>query len=105
MEQSSKLAKLFMDFMTDYRGVVIVIVVLPLSFMVESFFEWRDWVYRTFQVAPLLHDKRVKEVQEQVRVWAASGLRGKKLMCTARKAFLTMSTRTATFKVSCYLPL
>jgi hypothetical protein len=51
------------------------------------------------QVAPRMHDRRVAEVQAQVQRWHASGLRGKKLMCTARKAFLTMSTRTATFKV------
>ncbi|KAG5176936.1 hypothetical protein JKP88DRAFT_189544 [Tribonema minus] len=90
-----------MNFMTEYRGIVIVSVVLPLSFCVELFFEWRDWFYRTFQVAPLLHDRRVAEVQAQVQRWNAAGLRGKKLMCTARKAFLTMSTRTATFKEDC----
>jgi hypothetical protein len=58
-------------------------------------------LWRAFeQVAPLLHDRRVAEVQAQVKAWNAAGLRGKKLMCTARQAFLTMSTRTATFKVS-----
>jgi hypothetical protein len=39
-----------MDFMTEHRGVVIVLVVLPLSFLMETCFEWRDWFYRTFQV-------------------------------------------------------
>ncbi len=50
------------------------------------------------QVAPKLHDLRVRKVQEQVRRWNAAGLRGKKTMCTARASWLTMSTRTATFK-------
>jgi hypothetical protein len=36
--------------MTEYRGIVIVTVVLPLSFSIELFFEFRDWFYRTFQV-------------------------------------------------------
>lgn len=53
----------WMNFMTQYRGVIMVMVVLPLSFLFEQFFEWRDWFYRTFQVAPKLHDARVKRVQ------------------------------------------
>ena len=87
--------------MTDYRGVIMVLVVLPLSFLFEQYFELRDWFFRTFQVAPKLHDARVRRVQEQVRRWNAAGLRGKKTMCTARASWLTMSTRTATFKEDC----
>lgn len=55
--------KFWMNFMTEYRGVIMVLVVLPLSFLFEQYFEWRDWVYRTFQVAPKLHDARVRRVQ------------------------------------------
>lgn len=33
--------------------------------------------------------------------WNEAGLRGKKTMCTARATWLTMSTRTATFKEDC----
>jgi hypothetical protein len=59
--------------------------------------------YTTFypppsQVAPKLHGLRVRKVQEQVKRWNEAGLRGKKTMCTARASWLTMSTRTATFK-------
>jgi Delta24-sterol reductase len=36
-----------------------------------------------------------------VKAWNAAGLRGKKTMCTARPSWLTMSTRTATFKDGC----
>lgn len=53
------------------------------------------------QVAPKLHGLRVRKVQEQVKRWNEAGLRGKKLMCTARPSWLTMSTRTATFKEVC----
>ena len=49
-QTSSWFAKKVMDFMTEYRGIVIVTVVLPLSFSIELFFEFRDWFYRTFQV-------------------------------------------------------
>lgn len=54
-----------------------------------------------FKAAPLLHDQRVTVVQEQVKRWSESGLRGKKTMCTARKEWLTMSVRTSTFKNDC----
>lgn len=50
------------------------------------------------QVAPKLHDFRVRKVQAQVKRWNEAGLRGKRTMCTARPSWLTMSTRTATFK-------
>lgn len=53
------------------------------------------------QVAPKLHGLRVRKVQEQVKRWNEAGLRDKKLMCTARPSWLTMSTRTATFKEVC----
>lgn len=36
--------------MTKYRGVIMVLVVLPLSFISECLWEAREWVYRTFQV-------------------------------------------------------
>lgn len=36
--------------MTKYRGVIMVLVVLPLSFLMECVFEARDWFFRTFQV-------------------------------------------------------
>lgn len=75
----------------------MVLVVLPLSFLFECYFEARDWFFRTFQVrhcvaegrihlpgptdglipdaeskhisqvAPKLHDLRVRKVQDQVR--------------------------------------
>lgn len=53
----------WMNFMTEYRGVIMVLVVLPLSFLFEQYFEFRDWFYRTFKVAPKLHDQRVRHVQ------------------------------------------
>lgn len=36
--------------MTRFRGVIMVALVLPLSFLMECFFEARDWCFRTFQV-------------------------------------------------------
>eukprot|EP00961_Rhodomonas_salina_P032626 439962-Rhodomonas_salina.2 len=59
------------------------------------------------QVAPQLHDKRVAEVQRQVKAWNASGQRGKKLMCTDRSPWLSVSSvshrcaMSATYPVWC----
>ena len=82
--------------MTKYRGVVMVLVVVPLSFLMETWYDLRDWVFRTFQVAPKLHHLRVQKVIDQVKRWNQEGR--KKTLCTARPTWLTMSTRTATFK-------
>lgn len=98
---SSTLTKKLFEIFTEYRGVVMVGIVLPLSFAMELAGELRDWFFRTFQVAPQLHDKRVAEVQRQVKAWNASGQRGKKLMCTDRSPWLSMSVRTASFKADC----
>ena len=41
------------------------------------------------------------QVQDQVKAWNDAGHRGKKLMCTARPPWVTMSARIATFKKDC----
>jgi len=92
----------WMNFMTKYRGAILVGVVLPISFCLEIFFEVRDWMYRNFLVTPELHEERVRKVQEQVHEWNKKELRGKRFMCTARPSWLTMSTRTASFKEDCF---
>jgi len=86
-------------FLTKHRGWVVLFTALPLSFLFEQYFSVRNWIFRKFIATDQLHEKRVKEVQEQVRAWNASGR--EKLMCTARKPWLNMSTRTATFKDDC----
>ena len=84
---------------TDNRGWVVLFTALPLSFLFDKYFSFRNWMYRSFIATDKLHDKHVAEVQEQVIKWNASGK--EKLMCTARKPWLNMSPRTATFKKDC----
>lgn len=88
-----------LHYLTEYRGIVILLVVLPLSFLFEAYFTIRNFIFQKLHAAPLLHDARVKDIQAQVRRWKESGT--KKMMCTARRPWLTMSTRTADFKDSC----
>lgn len=47
---SSTLTKKLFEIFTEYRGVVMVGIVLPLSFAMELAGELRDWFFRTFQV-------------------------------------------------------
>lgn len=42
--------KFWFAMITRFRGIIMVLVVLPLSFLMECYFEARDWVFRTFQV-------------------------------------------------------
>jgi len=85
--------------LTVHRGWVVLFVCLPLSFLYDLFYTFRNWYYSTFLATPELHEDRVRYVQEQVRKWDLDGR--KKPMCTARAEWLTMSPRTATFKKDC----
>ncbi len=87
------------NFLTEHRGWVVLFTALPLSFLFDKYFTFRNWIYRSFIASNKLHEKRVAGVQEQVRRWNASGR--EKMMCTARKPWLNMSPRTATFKKNC----
>ncbi|KAJ7585375.1 hypothetical protein C8J56DRAFT_788164 [Mycena floridula] len=87
------------DFITEYRGIVIILFVLPLSFTFDQFFTIRNYFMAKYSARPELHEQRVKEVQNSVLKWNADGR--KKPMCTDRLEWLTMSARTATFKEDC----
>ncbi|KAI8908523.1 delta(24)-sterol reductase [Gorgonomyces haynaldii] len=80
------------DFLTEYRGVIALFVLLPMSFFYQSAF----YVYRTlFFIAfnsPEKHDQRVKDIQEQVK--RAKGTK----MCTARPGFLATSLKSGVYK-------
>ena len=65
-KEMDPITKWWMQVMTEYRGVFMVLVVLPLSFLLETYMEARDWVFRNFLVTPKLHDARVKRVQVTV---------------------------------------
>ena len=86
--------------LTRYRGWIVVIFVLPMSFVWQQCAKFRNLWYQTFISAPQAHAKRVANVQSQVRRWKASGT--DKLMCTARPAWASMSVRTATYKNNCH---
>lgn len=92
--------QILIKFGTKYRGIIIVVFCLPLSFLYECIFTLRNWLYWTFLMSPERHDERVKQVQEEVMTWVKAG--SPRPMCTARREWLTMSPRIAMFKKNCH---
>lgn len=90
---------LLINWATNHHTVLVVCFALPLSFLYDSYYMIRNWYVQVFLAAPLLHEERVAHIQAQVREWNAKGRPNK--MCTARPAWLAMSTRVATFKKEC----
>ncbi len=86
--------KTLQQFLTRNRGLVVFLFAVPVSFVYQSAQNLRNWYFRNFQATNKLHDRKVTEIQALVKQGAQSG----KQMCTARKPWMTMSIRKATFK-------
>jgi len=82
------------QFFTRNRGLVIFFFVVPASFFYQCIQNIRNGYYRRFRNTSRLHDQKVESIRQMVREGARSGMR----MCTARKPWMTMSSRKATFK-------
>lgn len=52
--------------MEDHRGLIVVLVVLPLSLVFDALMQFRHWVFRKFISAPEKHDERVRAIQNKV---------------------------------------
>jgi Delta24-sterol reductase len=89
-----------LEFANRYHGIIILIFCLPLSFLFDCALSFRNLIYWAFLINPKRHDKRVKQVQDQVIAWNKSD--HKQLMCTARREWMTMSPRIASFKKNCH---
>lgn len=80
------------NFLENNRGLVVLIFCLPASFIFDLVLKTRHWFYHTFLSAPEDHDKRVKEIQRRVAEWNKKPQEGRKLLCTARPNWLSLST-------------
>ena len=63
---NSNLRQRVARWLEKHRGLVVVMVVLPLSFIFHFLMELRHWIFRKFVSAPEKHDERVRNVQKQV---------------------------------------
>ncbi|XP_042875627.1 delta(24)-sterol reductase-like [Penaeus japonicus] len=78
--------------MEDHRGLIVVLIVLPLSLIFDALMQFRHWVFRKFISAPEKHDERVRAIQKKVRKWAEQPEKNRKMMCTARPNWQSLST-------------
>ena len=71
-------------------------LLLPVSFLWDFFSYWILVVRFTFSKGFYTHQKKVKQVQEQVQKWKKEG-RGRK-MCTARPSWMSISQQKLGYK-------
>lgn len=95
---SFSLKKALIRWLEDNRGIVIFIFCLPASFIFDLVLELRLWFKNRFFSAPWQHDKRVQDIQSKVQLWKKLPLNERKLLCTSRPNWLSLSV-TFTKKV------
>ncbi|XP_071529727.1 delta(24)-sterol reductase-like [Panulirus ornatus] len=78
--------------MEDHRGLIVVLVVLPLSLIFDALMKLRHWIFHKFISAPEKHEDRVRSVQKQVLRWNKQSEVERRLMCTARPNWQSLST-------------
>ncbi|CAI4224200.1 unnamed protein product [Auanema sp. JU1783] len=83
-------------FMFRFRWIFVILFLLPLSVVYDTYFAVRNWVVFKLQSAPNAHDRKVALIQKQVRSWNEGNKKTK--MCTARAGWMTMSFRFPTYK-------
>jgi len=81
----------FFRLLEDNRGLVIVLFCLPASFVFDACLQLHTWFRRTFLSAPEDHHKRVQAIQRKVREWNKLPVDQRKLMCTSRPNWLSLS--------------
>lgn len=86
---------LLFDLLTEYRELILVGIGLPVGTVFDSVFRLRNFVYERFIATPERHEERVRDIQDQVRRWAALPDAERKPMCTDRKTWMNLSTRFA----------
>jgi len=88
------MSRFLQDLLTRHRGWILLIAVLPASFVVERAQWLRSVLGRWLPGREARHDRAVEKIRQRVRTAAAEGKR----MCTARPPWQSMSIRRATFK-------
>ncbi|XP_026733822.1 delta(24)-sterol reductase-like [Trichoplusia ni] len=82
--------------LVEHRWIVVVTALLPISLFWKVWSTVRNYVVFKLSSAPKMHDRKVKDVQRQIKSWL-SGDRSTRL-CTARPTWQTMSYRHSVYK-------
>lgn len=90
--QSSGFRDRLILFLEDNRGLVVLFFCLPASFLFDLVLKSQQFLYRTFLSSPHHHDKRVRDIQTKVQLWNKLPKENRKLLCTSRANWLSLST-------------
>lgn len=71
-----------LDFLIKYRGIFVVLFVLPASLLFKAYMGSRNRLVFWLNSAPEKHGDKVKKVQQQVKDWQQK-TGGNIPMCTA----------------------
>ena len=84
-------------FVTEYRGIFVVLFLLPISFLADCYFALSHWymLYGRRAATPKSHSVRVERVRRQIKDARAQGVTK---MCTARPPVFAMSFREGLYK-------
>jgi delta24-sterol reductase len=87
------LKNLIPDLLTKHRTLVLAGIGLPVGTVFDAVLRARNFLYERFASAPQEHEERVRDVQHQVRRWAAMPKEERRPLCTDRKTWMNLSTR------------
>lgn len=92
--RSARVKQFLFDLLTRFRGVILLSL-LPIGYLFDAVLQLRNFIYERFIAAPEQHDRRVAEIQQQVRRWYAQPAGQRRPMCTDRRTWQNLSTRFA----------
>ena len=76
----------------DHRGLVVVVFCLPISFLFDCCLKTINLIRTHFFSAPFKHEERVCSIQKKIIKWNNQSHADKKLLCTSRPNWLSLST-------------
>lgn len=82
----------FIELLENNRGLVVLLFCLPASFIFNLLLEVRKCIYTKLFSSPRRHDERVRKIQAQVLKWSDLPKEERKLLCTSRPNWLSLST-------------
>lgn len=82
----------FIEFLENHRGLVVLFFCLPASYIFNLILTMRRTLHCLFFSSPKNHDSRVKNIQKQIQKWNRIPKDQRKLLCTARPNWLSLST-------------
>lgn len=87
--------------MAAIRAPLLMFIVVPLSFLMRTYFHIQTVLFQHFFWDPKKHEKNVQKICQDVLKWNKGGR--KKKLRTARPTWMTMSTRLGNMKAGYHL--